>query len=40
MNYRRNKQKGYEQMESAVWEGNRATELMVHPAPAAAAGVK
>ena len=40
MNYRRNKQKGYEQMESAVWEGNRATELMVHPAPAAASGAK
>jgi hypothetical protein len=31
MNYRRNKEEGYEQMESAVWEGNRAVELMVHP---------
>jgi hypothetical protein len=31
MNYRRNKEEGYEQMESAVWEGNRAVELMVRP---------
>jgi hypothetical protein len=31
MNYGRNKEKGYEQMESAVWEGNRAVEFMVHP---------
>jgi hypothetical protein len=29
MNYGRNKEQGYEQMESAVWEGNRAVELMV-----------
>jgi hypothetical protein len=31
MNYGRNKDQGYEQMESAVWEGNRAVELMVRP---------
>lgn len=31
MNYGRNTQAGYEQMESAVWEGNRAVELMVRP---------
>ena len=29
MNYVRNKEPGYEQMESAVWEGNRAVELML-----------
>jgi hypothetical protein len=29
MNYGRNRDKTYEQMESAVWEGNRAVELMV-----------
>jgi hypothetical protein len=34
MNYGRNKEAGYEQMESAVWEGNRAVELMVRPAAA------
>jgi len=32
MNYGRNRDKGYEQMESAVWEGNRAVELMMHAA--------
>jgi hypothetical protein len=34
MNYVRNKEEGYEQMESAVWEGNRAVEFMLrkdHP---------
>ena len=34
MNYVRNKEAGYEQMESAVWEGNRAVEFMLrkdHP---------
>ena len=31
MNYARNRDKTYEQMESAVWEGNKAVELMVHP---------
>ena len=34
MNYGRNKEAGYEQMESAVWEGNRAVDLMVRPMPA------
>jgi len=40
MNYGRNKEKGYEQMESAVWEGNRAVELMVRPAAAKPPGGK
>jgi hypothetical protein len=31
MNYARNTDATYEQMESAVWEGNRAVELMVRP---------
>ena len=31
MNYVRNADATYEQMESAVWEGNRAVELMVRP---------
>jgi hypothetical protein len=31
MNYVRNDDPAYEQMESAVWEGNRATELMIRP---------
>ena len=31
MNYSRNKDKTYEQMESAVWEGNRAVEFMMRP---------
>ena len=31
MNYGRNADPTYEQMESAVWEGNRAVELMVRP---------
>ena len=29
MNYVRNKDAGYEQMESAVWEGNRSVDLML-----------
>ena len=29
MNYVRNRDKTYEQMESAVWEGNRAVEFMM-----------
>ncbi len=29
MNYGRNRDKTYEQMESAVWEGNRAVEFMM-----------
>jgi len=34
MNYGRNRDKTYEQMESAVWEGNRAVEFMMRtPAP-------
>jgi hypothetical protein len=33
MNYGRNRDKTYEQMESAVWEGNRAVELMMRTAP-------
>ncbi|MEP7305422.1 MAG: hypothetical protein ABJA98_07905 [Acidobacteriota bacterium] len=31
MNYSRNRDKTYEQMESAVWEGNRAVEFMMRP---------
>jgi hypothetical protein len=31
MNYARNNEPGYEQMESAVWEGNRAVEFMLRP---------
>jgi hypothetical protein len=31
MNYVRNGDPDFEQMESAVWEGNRATELMIRP---------
>lgn len=31
MNYGRNADPTYEQMESAIWEGNRAVELMVRP---------
>jgi len=31
MNYGRNRDKSYEQMESAVWEGNRAVEFMMRP---------
>ena len=36
MNYRRNTDPGYEQMESAVWEGNRSVELMMRPGDEAA----
>ncbi len=38
MNYGRNKEPGYEQMESAIWEGNKAVELMVRPKAANDAG--
>jgi hypothetical protein len=38
MNYGRNRDKTYEQMESAVWEGNRAVEFMMRsPQPRTAA---
>jgi len=33
MNYGRNRDKTYEQMESAVWEGNRAVEFMMRTPP-------
>jgi hypothetical protein len=35
MNYRRNGDKTFEQMESAVWEGNRAVEFMIRPGDSA-----
>jgi len=31
MNYAREKEDGYEQLEHAVWEGNKSVELMVRP---------
>jgi len=40
MNYGRNRDKSYEQMESAIWEGNRAVEFMMRapqPPPRTAA---
>ena len=36
LTYARNQDPTYEQLESAVWEGNRAVELMVRPKPAPA----
>jgi hypothetical protein len=33
MNYGRNRDKSFEQMESAVWEGNRAVEFMMRTPP-------
>ncbi len=33
LNFVRNTEPGYEQLEHAVWEGNRAVELMVRPKP-------
>ena len=36
MNYTREKEEGYEQLESAVWEGNKSVEFMMRSKPAAA----
>jgi hypothetical protein len=35
MNYSRNRDAAYEQMESAIWEGNRAVGLMMHASTSA-----
>ena len=36
MNYAREKEEGYEQLESAVWEGNKSVEFMMRSKPATA----
>ena len=40
MNYAREKEAGYEQLEHAVWEGNRSVEFMVRPKTTPAKGTK